>query len=278
MAYESPSKTLVVQRGAMVPSVGGGGGGGAMVPVSAGAPGAGPAPDSPVRVVPAWAAPPDTKVLVMLGDSASEATTSLRVLRHKLEQKRAEGMWTFAVTSPKEREGKSTFATQLALVLSESQRARVLLVEANFYKPTLATILGFRVPQGYGFSAQIVRKMRGSMEPWCVTALGPALHVLAEAPGEKTFPETLHSTHFQNAIGFLARGYDFLVVDSPSILGSGDMNVIENAVDGIIVVLRSNHSRTGDLRDAVKQIGERKTVGAVVWDFEDPDTKNKKKR
>ncbi|MBL9107941.1 MAG: hypothetical protein JNM74_01670, partial [Myxococcales bacterium] len=58
----------------MVPSSGGGG---AMVPVSVGAPGAGPAPDSPVRVVPAWAAPPDTKVLVMLGDSASEATTSL---------------------------------------------------------------------------------------------------------------------------------------------------------------------------------------------------------
>ena len=253
-------------------------GAGAMVPVSAGAggPGAGSAPDSPVRVVPAGAAPPDTKVLVMLGDSASEATTSLRVLRHKLEQKRAEGMWTFAVTSPRDGEGKSTFSTQLALVLSESQRARVLLVEASFYKPTLATILGFRVPQGYGFSAQIVRKMRGSMEPWCVTALGPALHVLAEAPGEKSFPETLHSTHFQNAIGFLARGYDFLIIDSPSILGSGDMNVIENAVDGIIVVLRSNHSRTGDLRDAVKQIGERKAVGAVVWDYESPDAAKKK--
>jgi len=62
-------------------------------------------------------------------------------------------------------------------------------------------------------------------------ALGPALHVLAEEPGGRVYPETLHSTHFQNAIGFLSRGYDFLVVDGPSILGSGDANVVENAVD-----------------------------------------------
>ncbi len=246
MAYDSPSRTLVVQRRDIISQQG----------------------DSPVRVVPAWASPPDTSVLVMLGEASSEATASLRVIRHRLEQKRAEGMWTFGVTSARDGEGKSTFATQLALVLSESQRARVLLVESNFHRPSLARILGFRVPDGYGFSSQIVRKMRGSLEPWCVVALGPALHVLAESTAEQGFPETLHSTHFQNAIGFLSRGYDFLIVDGPSVLGSGDANVVENAVDGLIVVLRSNMSKGNDLRDAVKQLGERKTIGVVLWDVE----------
>jgi Mrp family chromosome partitioning ATPase len=175
-------------------------------------------------------------------------------------------MWTFGVTSARDGEGKSTLATQLALVLSESQRARVLLVEANFHRPSLAKILGFRVPEGYGFSSQIVRKMRGSLEPWCVVALGPALHVLAESTSEQGFPETLHSTHFQNAIGFLSRGYDFLVVDAPSVLGSGDANVVENAVDGLIVVMRSRVSKGNDLRSAVKQLGERKTIGVILWD------------
>ena len=250
------SRTLIASQVAMVPSSAGG-------------------HDSPVRVVPAWASPPDTHVLVMLGDTAPEATAALRVIRHRLEQKRADGMWIFGITSARDGEGKSTFATQMALVLSESQRARVLLVEANFARPSLARLLGFRVPEGNGFSTQIVRKMRGSLEPWCVVALGPALHVLAEAEGEPGFPETLHSTHFQNAIGFLGRGYDFLVVDCPSILGSGDANVVENAVDGLIVITRSNHSTGGDLRDAVKQIGERKTVGVVVWDAE-PKANGKK--
>ena len=209
----------------------------------------------------------------MLGESSPQAAASLRVIRHRLEQKRAEGMWTFGITSPRDGEGKSTFATQLALVLSESQRARVLLIESNFHRPALATILGFKVPEGQGFSAQIVRKMRGSMEPWCVTALGPALHVLAESSTEPIFPETLHSTHFQNAIGFLSRGYDFLVVDGPTVLGSGDANVVENAIDGMILVCRSQWSRGNDLREAVKQIGERKTIGVILWDtIADPKT------
>lgn len=246
MSYDSPSRTIVVQRRDIGSQHG----------------------DSPVRVVPAWASPPDTQVLVMLGDSANDATASLRVIRHRLEQKRAEGMWTFGVTSARDGEGKSVFATQLALVLSESQRARVLLVEANLTRPSLARLLGFRVPEGFGFSAQIVRKMRGSMEPWCVVALGPALHVLAESTSEAGFPETLHSTHFQNAIGFLSRGYDFLVVDGPSILGSGDANVVENSVDGVIVVAQSKKSRGSELRDAVKQLGERKTIGVLLWDVD----------
>jgi len=222
--------------------------------------------ESPVRVVPAWASPPDTHVLVMLGDTAPDATAALRVLRHRLEQRRANGMWVFGITSARAGEGKSTFAAQLALVLSESQRARVLLVESNFHRPSLARTLGFKVPPGNGFSMQLARKMRGSPEPWCVVALGPALHVLAEDDREPGFPETLHSTHFANAISFLARGYDFLIVDAPSVLGSGDANVVENAVDGMIMVAHSGHTQSTQLRDAVRQLGQRKAMGIVLWD------------
>ncbi|MBK6695351.1 MAG: CpsD/CapB family tyrosine-protein kinase [Myxococcales bacterium] len=245
-----PSRTLVLVRGE---------------PSGQGPTGTG---ESPVRVVPAWASPPDTHVLVMLGDTAPEATGALRVLRHRLEQKRASGMWVFGVTSARAGDGKSTFAAQLALVLSESQRARVLLLEANFAKPSLARILGFKVPQNSGFSTQLARKMRGSPEPWCVVALGPALHVLAEDDREAGFPETLHSTFFSNAITFLARGYDFLVVDAPSILGSGDANVVENAVDAMILVARSGVTQGNDLQAAVKQLGDRKAMGVVLWNAE----------
>ena len=52
MSADSPSKTIVVNRTDIVPHSHG---------------------DSPVRVVPAWASPPDTGVLVMLGDSSPQA-------------------------------------------------------------------------------------------------------------------------------------------------------------------------------------------------------------
>lgn len=222
--------------------------------------------EGPVRILSAWASPPNTSVLVMLGESAKEAPAALRVIRHRLEQKRAEGMWSFAVTSARRSEGKTTLAIQLALVLSESQRARVLLLDACFHSPDIARTLGFSIPQGMGFSAQIVRRMRGGAEPWSVMALGPALHVLADPSPEAAFGEALHSTHFLDAIHFLSRGYDFVIVDTPSVLESGDANVVENAVDGIVVSARSGTSRGSDLRSLVRKLHTKKTVGVVLWD------------
>jgi Mrp family chromosome partitioning ATPase len=224
--------------------------------------------DLVVRVVPVWASPPNMSQLAMLGESRTSApAAALRVIRHRLERRRADGMWTFGVTSARDGDGKSTLAAQLALVLSESQRARVVLVEASMHRPSLARLLGCRVPAGFGFSGQLAHRMRGgSTPPWAVMALGPALHVLVESESEQGFPEALHSTHFRAAIEGLGRVYDWVVVDAPSVLGSGDANVVEEAVDGIVVVARSRASRGADLRAALKQLGGRKAVGFVLWD------------
>jgi Mrp family chromosome partitioning ATPase len=226
--------------------------------------------DAIVRVLPVWASPPDVRVLAMLGESGPEIPAALRVIRHRLERRREEGMWTVGVTSAREGEGKSTLAAQLALVLSESQRARVVLVEACMGKPALARILGFQVPAGFGFSVQIARRMAGGTEPWTVFALGPALHALVESEAEAGFPESLHSTHFRAAIEQLGREYDWVVVDAPSVLGSGDANVVEEAVDGVVVVARSRTSTGRDVRAAIKQLGERKALGVVLWDAAGP--------
>jgi Mrp family chromosome partitioning ATPase len=219
-----------------------------------------------VRVVPVWATPPDVRVLAMLGESGPDVPAALRVIRHRLEGLRAEGLWTFAVTSARDGEGKTTLATQLALCLSEAQRARVLLVEANLMRPSVAKVLGFRVPTGLSFSYQLAERMRGGIEPWAVLALGPSLHALAENHAELGHPETLHSPHFKVAIERLGRAYDWVVVDAPTVLGSGDANVVEEAVDGVVLAARSGASRGGDLRAAVKQLGNKKAVGVVLWD------------
>jgi receptor protein-tyrosine kinase len=175
-------------------------------------------------------------------------------------------MWTFGVTSAREGQGKSTLAAQLALVLSEAQRSRVLLVEASLERPVLARLFGFEVPAGLGFSVQISQRMRGGQEPWSVLALGPALHVLVESEAEPGYPGALYAPPFRQAIERLGQAYDWVVVDAPSVLGSGDANVVEDVVDGMIVVTRSRRSRGTDLRAAVKQLGDRKTLGVVIWD------------
>jgi Mrp family chromosome partitioning ATPase len=218
------------------------------------------------RVVAVRAAPLEARVVAMLADGWPGATAALRVIRHRLELLRGQGMWTFGVTSARPGEGKTTLAVQLALVLSEAQRARVLLVEACMSKPAIARLLGFEVPPGLGLSAQITRRMRGGVEPWTVLTLGASLHALAEREDEPGHPDTLYSTHFRSALDRLGAAYDWVIVDAPSVLGSGDANVVEEAAHGMIVAVRSRASRGADLRAAIRQLGETKTVGVVLWD------------
>ncbi|MGH7271482.1 MAG: hypothetical protein ACREJ3_13715, partial [Polyangiaceae bacterium] len=179
---------------------------------------------------------------------------------------RARGMWAFGVTSARDGEGKSTLAAQIALVLSEAQRARVLLVEAGFQRPAQDRLVGFELPTRLGFSVQISQRMRGGAAPWVVLALGPSLHALVESASEAGPVAALYAPPFRFAIERLSRVYDWVVVDAPSVLGSGDANVVEEAVDGMIVVARSRRSRGTDLRAAMKQLGDRKAIGAVLWD------------
>ncbi len=73
-----------------------------------------PCDEDVVRAVPVFASPPDAPLLVMLGETRADGPAALRVLRHRLERCRAEGLWTFGVTSARDGEGKSTLAAQLA--------------------------------------------------------------------------------------------------------------------------------------------------------------------
>ena len=218
--------------------------------------------DEIVRVVPVRPAPPDPARLAIGG--------ALRVLRHRLEVRRGDGLWTFGVTSARAGEGKSTTAAQLAVVLAEAQRARVLLVEGCFERPSLARMLGVEVPAGLGFSAQMARRMGGGAGPWGVLALGPSLHALLEGTADASYPGVLYAPVFRSAVEQLGRAYDWVVVDAPSILGSGDANVVEEAVDGMLVVARCGRSRAADLRAAVKQLGLRKALGVVLRDGAPP--------
>lgn len=219
----------------------------------------------PLRAEAVMPAPTAPEILAVLGDDP-KPIAALRLVRHRLELLQSEGKRTFAITSPREREGKSTFAAQLALVLSESQRAQVALVEASFHKPALARILGFDVPSGLGLSAQVMRAMRGNGEPWSMLALGPSLHVLAEAEDQPRFPRALHSAVFQDLLALLSQVYDYVIVDSPCVLDGGEANALEPAVDGLVFVTRAGVSKKSELRRALRQLGTRKTVGVVLVD------------
>jgi Mrp family chromosome partitioning ATPase len=200
-----------------------------------------------------------------LGPSPPAALAALRVLRHRLEQRRGDGSFVVSVMSPCRGEGKTTLALRLALTLSEADRARVILVEGNFERPRLAATLGVRLPDEAGLSTQINERRHGRGVAWGVVRLGPSLSLLAE-PEVTAFPEAIHSTHFEAALAALRRSYEYVVVDGPSVVGSGDANVLEGASDGVLMLVRAGATQGAALSRATQQLGDRRVIGVVLND------------
>jgi Mrp family chromosome partitioning ATPase len=208
---------------------------------------------------------PDARlVLVRRPDSARAA--SFRVLRHRLQERGDPRV--IAVTSAGRREGKTTCAVNLALALGECGRARVLLVEANLRAPALAPLFGFMPPEC--FTAQMARHREKPLEPWSVVEVfSPHLHVLAVKPevaaaGGKPL---LDGPAFAIAIEMLAQaGYDYIVVDTPPVLGAADVNLIEDSADAVVFTAWSRMTSGRALRQAVEQLAPAKLLGVTLMD------------
>ncbi len=221
---------------------------------------------------------PDVEVVGMPFDPVSEGAIelvrgapnavlgALRVLRHRLEQRRGGGPLVVSVLSPGIGEGKSAVAARLAMTLAEAERARVVLVEGNLGRPRLASMLGLRVPEEMGFSAQLRRHMGGRWEPWSVLRMGASLYTLAEPATEAAFPTALHSTWFEGAVRALKESYDYVVIDGCAVLGSGDANVLEDVSDVVVLLARAGMTKGSELSRAAKQLGERRMFGVVLND------------
>ena len=208
---------------------------------------------------------PDGDGAFALLRSASPSTlAALRVLRHRLEQRRGEGSFVVSVVSPGRGEGKTLLAAELAMTLSEADRARVVLVEGNLERPGVAAVLGLRLPEGAGFSTQVRRHMSGRIRPWGVVRLGPSLTVLAESGATAAYPGALNSPHFEAALHALRRAYDYVIIDGPAVLGSGDANVIESVSDGVLLVARAAATKGAALSRATAQLGDRRILGVVL--------------
>ncbi len=63
---------------------------------------------------------------------------------------------------------------------------------------------------------------------------------------------------------FRRTGYDYIVIDGPPILGSADVNLIGESVDGVLMAIWAGKSRAQALTKAIDQIGRDKFLGVAL--------------
>ena len=199
--------------------------------------------------------------LVLLGDADSPQAAAFRVLRHHLLEHRRPQV--IVVTSPRDGDGKTTTAINLALALAECGRAKVLLIDANLRRPEIASVLRFVPP--WCFAEQLAAHRHQPMLPWSMIEIPQLwLHVAAVNMASK-HTNLVDAPAFAIALERLRTAkYDHIVIDGPSILGGAEVNLIQDAADGVVLALRSGRSNARDLRAAIDQITPAKIYGSVL--------------
>lgn len=165
------------------------------------------------------------------------------------------------VTSSGEREGKSTTAANLALAVARLGQ-RVLLVDADLRRPTLATMFGLDGSLGLADVLIGDVELDGAVQLVDAGRLG-LLPAGAVPPNPN---ELLQSHAMDDLLARIQNEYDLIIIDSPPLLAVSDAAVLSTRTSGAIVVAAAGRTRRGQIRQALEALDrvEARTLGLII--------------
>jgi capsular exopolysaccharide synthesis family protein len=208
-----------------------------------------------IGTVASWPARTGDPVVVAAAPYSSQSE-SFRHLRTNLQFLRLAddpiaGAHVLSITSSLAGEGKSTVSTNLAVALAQTG-ARVLLVDADLRRPTIAGLL--RLEGSVGLTTVLARQaaLVDLVQPWGEHGL----HVLPSGPLPPNPAELLGSPVMRRLVEQMRRRYDYIVFDSAPLLPVADAVVLSRLVDGTVVVAQAGRVRTGQLGQALANLAQ----------------------
>ncbi|UQF71516.1 CpsD/CapB family tyrosine-protein kinase [Vagococcus lutrae] len=177
--------------------------------------------------------------LITLADQRSPISEQYRTIRTNIQFSMVDSQFkTFVVTSSGPGEGKSTTAANLAVVFANSGN-RVLLVDADLRKPTVAKT--FALSNHQGFSTLLTDR-----ESHVTQLAQPSgvenLSVLTSGPKPPNPSEMLGSIRMGQVMEQLRESYDLIIFDMPPVVAVTDAQIMSSLVDGTILVVREGVS------------------------------------
>jgi succinoglycan biosynthesis transport protein ExoP len=202
---------------------------------------------------------------VAASDPESPAAEEYRLLRTRLES-RDTGRRTqlLLITSPRVGEGKTTTSANLALTMSREFQSKVVLVEADLRRPTLASRFGIRPEPG------LVEVLAGAanLDEALVTVPGHSLVLLPAGLAAPRSTELLASSLMQRVIDDLRGRFDRVILDTPPVT-LADTHVLARIADGLIVVVRAGVTTRPAVESALAGLDRQKLLGIVLNEVED---------
>jgi capsular exopolysaccharide synthesis family protein len=181
---------------------------------------------------------------------------SLRLLRINLQFAAvARPLGSLVVTSAEAGDGKTTIATNLAIVLAQAGQ-RVILVDADLRRPTIHQLLG--MPNRVGLTSLLIDEQLTAESVLVDTAYN-GLRVIPSGPQPPNPSELLASERMRRRFAEIRDLADVVILDSPPLLAVSDPAILAALSDGTIMVANSIKTRG---QHAVQAVATLRTAGA----------------
>lgn len=157
-----------------------------------------------------------------------------RVLRtNLLFGRKSQTMNTLTVVSGGAGEGKSTTIFNLATIFAQNG-AKVLLVDSDLRRPSLHKLLN--VSNSIGLTNFLLKQ--NTIEEVIQTTKVPGLHFLPSGKLPSSSLGVLNSAQMREFVRQARERYDFIMFDSPPIMGVSDASILASVVDMALLVIQ----------------------------------------
>lgn len=206
--------------------------------------------------------PADLSRMVALVEPKGFGAERFRALAMRIENMRQEKhLKSVQITSSMVNEGKTLVAANLSITLASHTRSKVLLLEGDLHRPTLASVLG-------------LTETRGLRDWWlepeqCISSVlyqleGLPLWFLSAGGNHESPAKLLQSSRFRDAFRQLGESFDWILVDSTPMLPVSDVNLWSRLVDGTLLVIREGVAPRAAVEKGLASLDNPKLIGAVL--------------
>ena len=202
-------------------------------------------------------------ILEALRDPSSVVGEELRLLCARVQDIcRQRKINCLAITSALPGEGKSTVSLGLAAALARQPGKRILLIEGDLRRPTIARTLGLSPASGLG------EWLHGQIDHVPVRFINPggfSLLVAGQTPLERS--EVLGSPRLDGLLRVARGRFDHVVIDAMPLVPVADATLMQDLVDGFLLVVRYRQTPRDAIQKGLEKLRKDRVLGIVMNDY-----------
>jgi capsular exopolysaccharide synthesis family protein len=192
------------------------------------------------------------------------AAEQYRIIRTRIFHQ-IQGSSVTVICSPGMGDGKTVTSVNLAAALAHKSEDKVILVDADLRLSKVHECLGISRTPGL---ADVLSGACTLEEAMLRVEQLPNFYVLPAGHPESNPTELLDSSNWRALLARLREEFRRTIVDSPPVEAVADFDLIAASCDGVVLVVRPDHTKRPVLESALAKL-KGKLTGVLINDVED---------